>query len=246
MPSRRSRGSRPISPRSWARSRAPSSCGSRTCCGRGGAADPAGWSGRSRVAPEILTVFPGVPTPVEWSAEVVPLRLADSFLKAVEAATDEGPLVLVVDDVHAADNASAAILHMVARKLPRTRLLLILTGRTNGLATAAAPSAPGSETTVQALQGLELEPLSAEAAERLVTALAVRADATLKPDDLPTTRILQAGHGHPPAPQPLPKEGGAHRSCPLLSDIEGVDTHPLPHNRSPPPIRAPFDSPTRP
>src|SRR5207244_664882 len=110
-------------------------------------------------------VFPGVPKPVEWSAEVIPLRLADSFLKAVEAATDEGPLVLVVDDVHAADNASAAILHMVARKLPRTRLLLILTGRTNELRTAAAPSALVSDTTVQALQGLELEPLSADAAE---------------------------------------------------------------------------------
>src|SRR5207253_1962005 len=81
-----------------------------------------------------------------------------------EAATDEGPLVLVVDDVHAADNASAAILHMVARTLPRTRLLLILTGRTNELRTAAAPSALVSDTTVQALQGLELEPLSAAAA----------------------------------------------------------------------------------
>src|SRR5439155_341810 len=83
------------------------------------------------------------------------VRRADSLLKAVEAATDEGPLVLVVDDVHAADNASAAILHMVARKLPRTRLLLILTGRTNELRTAAAPSALVSDTTVQALQGLE-------------------------------------------------------------------------------------------
>jgi len=41
--------------------------------------------------------------------------------------------VLVVDDIHAADNASAAILHVVARKLPRTRLPLILTGRTNEL-----------------------------------------------------------------------------------------------------------------
>src|SRR5437879_9267733 len=114
-----------------------------------GGADPEALSELSRVSPEIFNVFPGVPKPAEWAAEVIPLRLADAFLKAVEAATDEGPLVLVVDDIHAADNASAAILHMVARKLPRTRLLLILTGRTNELRTAAAPSALVSDTTVQ-------------------------------------------------------------------------------------------------
>src|SRR3989454_12798222 len=103
---------------------------------------------------------------------------------------------------------------MVARKLPRTRLLLILTGRTNELRTAAAPSALVSDTTVQALQGLELEPLSAEAAERLVTALAEGADAKIKVGDLPTSRILQAGDGHPPAPRRLPKGGGGHGSTP--------------------------------
>jgi len=30
-----------------------------------------------------------VPRPVEWAAEVIPLRLADCFLKAVEAATED-------------------------------------------------------------------------------------------------------------------------------------------------------------
>src|SRR5438105_12483895 len=43
------------------------------------------------------------------------------------------------DDIHAADNASAAILHVIARKLPHTRLLLILTARSNELRTVAAP-----------------------------------------------------------------------------------------------------------
>src|SRR5947209_4090430 len=54
-----------------------------------GAADPEALSELSRVSPEIFNVFPGVPMPVEWSAEVIPLRLAAAFLKAVVAATDE-------------------------------------------------------------------------------------------------------------------------------------------------------------
>src|SRR5437870_5444807 len=183
-----------------------------------GPGEPEALGELSRVAPEFFNAFPGVPKPVEWSAEVIPLRLADCFLKAVEAATDESPLVLVVDDIHAADNASAAILHMVARKLPRTRLLLILTGRTNELRTAAAPSALVSDTTVQALQGLELEPLSAEAAERLVTALAEGADAKIKVGDLPTSRILQAGNGNPLALQLLADEWVAHGPARVFRD----------------------------
>src|SRR6058998_1041470 len=76
-----------------------------------GGADPEALSELTRVAPEIFTVFPGVPKPVEWAAEVIPLRLADGFLKAVQAATEESPLVLVVDDVHAAANATPSDSH---------------------------------------------------------------------------------------------------------------------------------------
>src|SRR2546430_4895466 len=90
-----------------------------------GGADPEALSELTRISPEIFSAVPGVPKPVEWAAEVIPLRLADAFLKAVEAGTEESPLGLVGDDIYAADNASAAILHIIARKLPHTRLLLI-------------------------------------------------------------------------------------------------------------------------
>src|SRR3989442_5966955 len=208
-----------------------------------GGADPEALSELSRVSPEIFNVFPGVPKPVEWSAEVIPLRLADAFLKAVEAATDESPLVLVVDDIHAADNASAAILHVMARKLPRTRLLLILTGRTNELRTAAAPSALVSDTTVPALQTLELEPLSAEAAERLVAALAAQGGGRVS--EVPSARILQAGNGNPLALELLTKEWVAHGSGSLLSDIEALNTQPVANLGIPRAIGAVFERQVR-
>jgi len=208
-----------------------------------GGADPEALSELSRVSPEIFNVFPGVPKPVEWSAEVIPLRLADGFLKAVEAATDESPLVLVVDDIHAADNASAAILHVMARKLPRTRLLLILTGRTNELRTAAAPSALVSDTTVPALQTLELEPLSAEAAERLVAALAAQGGGRVS--EVPSARILQAGNGNPLALELLTKEWVAHGSGSLLSDIEALNTQPVANLGIPRAIGAVFERQVR-
>src|SRR5438445_1181931 len=190
-----------------------------------GATDPEALSELSRVSPEIFNAFPGVPKPVEWSAEVIPLRLADSFLKAVEAATDESPLILVVDDIHAADNASVAILHIVARKLPHTRLLLILTARSNELRTVAGPRALVSDSAIQALQAVDLEPLSADAAERLVAALAAKAEGRVA--EVPTARILQAGNGNPLALELLTKEWLAHGSGSLLSDLEALNTQPV-------------------
>ncbi len=190
-----------------------------------GGADPEALSELSRVSPEIFNAFPGVPKPIEWSAEVIPLRLADAFLKAVEAAADESPLVLVVDDIHAADNASAAILHVVARKLPCARLLVILTGRSNELRTAAAPSALVSDATIQALGTLELEPLSPESAERLVAKIAAAGGTQL--GELPTARIVQAGNGNPLAIELLTREWLAHGASSLLGDLEALNTQPV-------------------
>src|SRR5213593_4476446 len=215
-----------------------------------GATDPEALSELSRVSPEIFSVFPGVPKPVEWAAEVIPLRLADSFLKAVEAAADESPLILVVDDIHAADNASAAILHIVARKLPHTRLLLILTARSNELRTVAGPRALVSDAAIPALQTVDLEPLSPDASERLVAAIAAKAEGGLA--EVPATRILEAGKGNPLALELLAKEWLAHGSASLLSDLEALNTQPAANIGIPRAIGAVFarqirrlDAPTR-
>ena len=204
-----------------------------------GGADPEALSELTRVAPEVFTMFPGVPKPVEWAAEVIPLRLADGFLKAVQAATEESPLVLVVDDVHAADNATVAILHVVARKLPRTRLLVILTARSNELRMVAGPSALMSDGKIEALETVELEPLPREAAERLVAARVAKAEARIA--DVPVARILQASNGNPLALELLTTEWLAHGSSSLLSDLEALNTQPAANIGIPRAIGAVFD-----
>src|SRR2546426_6841340 len=190
-----------------------------------GGADPEALAELSRLSPEIPRAFPGVPKPPDWSADVMPLRFADAFLKMVEAAAEESPLVVVVDDVHAADNASAAILHMVARKLPRARLMLILTARPSELRTAAAPAALVTDATVEALRQLELEPLGPEAAARLVAAVATAGDAGR--GELPTERILRASRGNPLAIELLTREWASQGPSSLLRDLEAMDTQPV-------------------
>ena len=217
-----------------------------------GGADPEALSELTRISSEILRAFPGVPKPVEWSPELTPLRIADAFLKTVTAAAADNPVLLVVDDIHAADNASTAILHSVARKLGDTRALVILTGRTGELRLSSAPWAFASDVIIERMRSLSLDVLTTNAATRLIRRLMT---AATKPD-LPVDRILRASGGNPLAIELLVREWAEHGAASLLRDLEALDTRPMPmigipraigvvferqSGRLEPPIRAALD-----
>src|SRR5207245_7897353 len=79
-----------------------------------GGSDPEALSELTRISSEILKVFPGVPRPVEWSPELMPLRIADAFLKIVTAAAADSRVMLVVDDIHSSYMPSIAIIFPAA------------------------------------------------------------------------------------------------------------------------------------
>ncbi|HYU46587.1 MAG TPA: AAA family ATPase [Terriglobales bacterium] len=188
-----------------------------------GSADPEALSELTRISSEILKAFPGVPKPVEWSPELMPLRIADAFLKTVTAAAADSPVMLVVDDVHAADNASTAILHSVARKLTDTRVLLVLAGRPSELRLSGAPWALTTDPSIERMQALDLEVLSHDSAEELSRRIA----SSLQKSEPPIGRILRAGGGNPLAIELLTREWGEHGAASLLRDLEALDTQPV-------------------
>ncbi len=206
-----------------------------------GGADPEALSELTRITTEIVRVFPGVPKPVEWSPEVTPMRLADAFLKTVTAAAEDSPIVIVVDDIHAADNASTAILHVVARKLTDVRVLVILTGRTSELRLSGAPAAFTSDNAIEGLRTLEVDVLPTEAAERVVAKVAAAAEQA----DPPTDRILRVSGGNPLALELLTREWAAHGPASLLRDLEALDTQPVPSLGIPRAIAAVFERQSR-
>jgi DNA-binding SARP family transcriptional activator/tetratricopeptide (TPR) repeat protein len=195
-----------------------------------GGADPEALSELTRITSEIIHQFPGVPKPVDWSPEITPLRLADAFLKTITAAAEESPIVLVVDDVHAADNASTGILHVVARKLAEVRVLMILTGRTSELRLSDAPAALTSDAAIESLRPLELDVLTPDAATRLVGRLTsgTAGAAGAEQRDVPTERLLRACGGNPLAIELLTREWTAHGPESLLRDLEALNTQPVP------------------
>lgn len=201
-----------------------------------GGADPEALSELSRIAPEVLEVYPGVPKAAPSTPDVTSLRLSDAFLKAVIAASEETPLIVVVDDIHAADASSTAILHVASRKLANARLLLVLTARRAELQATDGPAALVSDGYLKWLKTVELEPLPADSAEQVV-----RAHVESRSGTPPVARILQAASGNPLAIELLTREWVQHGAESLLRDLESLNTQPLPSLGIPRAIRTMFE-----
>lgn len=208
-----------------------------------GAAEPEALADLSRLAPEVLSVFPGVPKPGEWPPEVVPLRLADAFLKAVSAAAEENPVVLVVDDIHAADNASVAILHMLARKLSGLRLLLILTARQGDIRTSNAARALITDAGLEAISTVELDTLSQESAAVLVTR--VCAKGCERWGEVPLAKVLRLAGGNPLALELLSREWVARGDQSLIASLDALNALPSPVLTLPQAVKAVYERQTQ-
>jgi DNA-binding SARP family transcriptional activator/tetratricopeptide (TPR) repeat protein len=206
-----------------------------------GAADPEALSELTRISSEVLREFPGVPKPVAWSPDLMPLRIADAFLKTIRAVAADAPVMIVVDDIHAADNASIAILHSVARKLGDTRVLMILAGRTSEMRLSGAPWSLTSDQSIAVLRSLELEVLPPEAAADLVRRLLP----SQVHQDAPVERILRASGRNPLAVELITREWSEHGDASILRDLEALDTQPVPVIGIPRAIGAMFERQSR-
>ena len=68
-------------------------------------------------------------TPAGWGADASSYRLLDTVARALQKMTDEGPLLLVLDDLQWADAASLRLLAYVAPEIARMPLAILVTVR---------------------------------------------------------------------------------------------------------------------
>ncbi|MCH6563012.1 MAG: protein kinase [Myxococcales bacterium] len=81
------------------------------------------------IAPEVREVLPDLPEPPELEAEAARFRLFDSITTFLKNFSNEQPLVLVLDDLHWADESSLLLLQFLVREIHQSRLLLLGTYR---------------------------------------------------------------------------------------------------------------------
>jgi DNA-binding SARP family transcriptional activator/tetratricopeptide (TPR) repeat protein len=90
-----------------------------------------------RIVPEFLTRFAGMePAPPSSGIDAGRLRVLEAVRDVVDSLAYEAPVLVVLDDVQWADEASLAALNYICRILPHSPLLLLLTARTAELAPA--------------------------------------------------------------------------------------------------------------
>jgi tetratricopeptide (TPR) repeat protein len=79
----------------------------------------------AQIVPELRRRFPDLPEPPALESEGARFRLFDATAEFFRNASEARPIVLVLDDLHAADPSSLLLLQFVARQLGSTRMLVL-------------------------------------------------------------------------------------------------------------------------
>jgi DNA-binding SARP family transcriptional activator len=79
----------------------------------------------AQLLPELRELFPGLSELPPLDSEDARFRLFDAVASVLRATAERQPLLLVLDDLHAADEPSLLLLQFVARELPSSRLLVV-------------------------------------------------------------------------------------------------------------------------
>ena len=177
----------------------------------------------SQLMPELRELIPELPEPPASPSEGDRFRLFEAASSFLKNATEARPLVLMLDDLHAADEPSLLLLRFVARELAGSRLLLLCAFRD------VDPTL--QDPLVAAVAELVREPRTAQ----------IQLAGLNEPD---LVRYIERSTGIEPAPQLARAIHAATEGNPLfvaevvrLLDAEGDLTEPEAHMRIPPGIR---------
>jgi DNA-binding SARP family transcriptional activator/tetratricopeptide (TPR) repeat protein len=83
----------------------------------------------AQLLPELRELLPDLPPALPLESEGARFRLFDSMTAFLKNAAAEQPLLLALDDLHAADEPSLLLLRFAARELGQSRLLIVGTYR---------------------------------------------------------------------------------------------------------------------
>lgn len=113
-----------------------------------------------QLLPELRELVPNLPEPAAIQSEGARFRLFEAVCSLLRSAAEDRPLVLGLDDLHAADEPSLLLLRFVAREIADSRLLVVCAFRDvdptmrNPLASAVAELVREPHATQIALRGL--------------------------------------------------------------------------------------------
>jgi DNA-binding SARP family transcriptional activator len=187
----------------------------------------AGAADFAQLLPELRELFRDLPEQPVLESEGARFRLFDAVSSFLRSATQARPLVMVLDDLHAADEPSLLLLQFVAREITDSRLLMVCAFRDvdptmrDPLGSALGELVREPHTTQIALGGLSRD----DVAEYIELSAGIP----------PSPRLVEAVHAETEG-NPLFVAEAVR-----LLDAEGQITDPDAHLRIPPGVRAVID-----
>ena len=129
----------------------------------------------ARLVPQLRRIFDDIPPALEVPAESSRRLLLTSITKVIERVTATRPMILVVEDLHWADEGTLSLLDHLAKSAPKMRLMVIGTFREgdSSSANSLADTLSGL-TRLHVLERLSLRGLSQPAVADLIAALSGR------------------------------------------------------------------------
>ncbi len=149
----------------------------------------------ARTVPEVRHHFPNIPASSDSQGEAARIRLTEAFHEMVAMVAEEHPVILVVDDLHLADDVSLAVLHLMMRRARGQPIMVLLIARPGEL-----PQSPQA-TKLRAAAGgigiheIELLPLGDDESLELLRSLIPTDEA--HPSVAAQRALLRAAAGYP-------------------------------------------------
>jgi DNA-binding SARP family transcriptional activator/tetratricopeptide (TPR) repeat protein len=125
----------------------------------------------ARTVPQVRHRFPTLPPSSDSQGETARIRLTESFHQMVEAIAEEHPVILVVDDLHLADDASLAVLHLVMRRARGEPIMVTLIARPGELPQSPQAARLRESAAKLGIREIELTPLGEEESRELLSSL---------------------------------------------------------------------------
>lgn len=152
----------------------------------------------SRVVPELKSMYPGIPDPINIESDSVRFRVAEAIYRMLEAVAEGAPMLVALDDIQNLDDASRDVLFVLFRKL-NSQAVLILTSASSPETGHVDPLDVTSTDTTERQHVLEIPPLDRQNSEELLGRLmgvSAKSSDTANGMDI-QGRILQLSQGNP-------------------------------------------------
>jgi DNA-binding SARP family transcriptional activator/tetratricopeptide (TPR) repeat protein len=179
---------------------------------------------------EVRQRFPSLPAVEPLQGEAVRVRLAEATHELVSAVAEEGPVILVVDDVHLADDASIAVIHQLLRRTREQPVMVVLTARPIELDRSPSARRLRENAPSLGISAVEVPPMTEDESRELLAALVEGAAVT--PTLAEQRTLLGAAGGFPMVLELLVREWLAEGRDALALTFSAMTTDPAQGSRA--------------